>query len=506
MIWFLPHTILFCVLMYNYTYSLVYPVNDKFIHPRAYYISHDGNDKLEGTRNAPFQSIERINNLQLMPGDSLLFEAGHQFTGTLYLHLVSADSVHPTLISSYGKGDAVIYSGHESAIVIRQSKFIKIKKLKLVGSGRKRGNTRDGLSILNSSHILAENLEISGFQKSGLYIDASGYISVQNIFSHANGFAGISVGGSSISKKTNEHIYMAHCRVENNPGDPSNLGNHSGNGIVVSYCTGVLIEYCTATNNGWDMPRKGNGPVGIWAFEADSVTIQHCLSYRNKTSAGGEDGGGFDFDGGVTHSIVQYCLSYENQGAGYCIFQYSGASPWHDNVFRFNISENDGMVSTAHAGIYIWNGSSDSNQFYNNRFYNNTIYNSSSAAIHYAERESARRGFYFYNNIFTGRDSLITGKTGSDIFIGNDWWRWAGSAGRKLKPKNGLYMDPAFKKTGKTELTSASGLKHFDRYKIPPHSTLRNKGVNLWRQYKIDPGNIDFNEGKVPLNGIGACF
>ena len=506
MIIVLYHIILFCALIHNYSFSLHYPANNKFIHPRAYYISHEGNDKQEGTRNAPFQTIERINNVQLMPGDSLLFESGHRFTGTLYLRLVSADSLHPTLISSYGKGNAVIYGVHESAIVIHQSKFIKIKKLKLVGSGRKSGNTHDGLSILNSSHILVENLEISGFQKSGLYIDASGYISVQNIFSHDNGFAGISVGGSNGSKKTNEHIYVARCRVENNPGDPSNLNNHSGNGIVVSSCTRVLIEYCTATNNGWDMPRRGNGPVGIWAFEADSVTIQHCLSYRNKTSPGGEDGGGFDFDGGVTNSIVQYCLSYKNQGAGYCMFQYSGASPWHGNIFRFNISENDGSVSAAHAGIFIWNGSSDSNQFYDNLFYNNTIYNSGSAAIHYAERESARKGFSFYNNIFTGRDSLITGKTGSDIFLGNDWWRWAESAERKLKPGNGLYMDPAFKKNGKSALTSSSALKHFDRYKIPPHSALRNKGVNLWQQYKIDPGNIDFNGGKVPPNGIGACF
>ena len=172
------------------------------------------------------------------------------------------------------------------------------------------------------------------------------------------------------SKKSNHDIYIGYCRAENNPGDPSNLNNHSGNGIVVSACTKVLIEYCTATNNGWDMPRKGNGPVGIWAFEADSVVIQHCLSYRNKTSVGGADGGGFDLDGGVTHSIVQYCLSYENQGAGYCLFQYLYASPWHDNIFRYNISENDGAVSDAHGGVYIWNSAKlTPDQFYNCRFY-----------------------------------------------------------------------------------------------------------------------------------------
>ena len=80
------------------------------------------------------------------------------------------------------------------------------------------------------------------------------------------------------------------------------------------------------------MPRIGNGPVGIWADEASNVTIQYCISHPINTAKGAKDGGGFDFDGGITNSIIQYCLSYENQGAGYGLFQYAGASPWHNNV------------------------------------------------------------------------------------------------------------------------------------------------------------------------------
>ena len=87
-------------------------------------------------------------------------------------------------------------------------------------------------------------------------------------------------------------------------------------------------------------------PVGIWAYEADSVTIQHCIAYRNKTSKGSEDGGGFDLDGGTTNSTIQYCLTYENEGSGFGIFQYDGASPWKNNTVRFNISVNDGLVSS----------------------------------------------------------------------------------------------------------------------------------------------------------------
>jgi hypothetical protein len=81
------------------------------------------------------------------------------------------------------------------------------------------------------------------------------------------------------------------------------------------------------------MPRIDNGPVGIWACEADSVIIQHCISYRNKTARGAVDGGTFDIDGGVTNSITQYCLSYENWGSGYGIYQYWSAGKWDNNTY-----------------------------------------------------------------------------------------------------------------------------------------------------------------------------
>jgi hypothetical protein len=418
---------------------------------------------------------------------------------------------HPLLVSSFGNGRASIYAGSGFGIEIKEMEWLVIKKLVLIGSGRKKGNVRNGLSILHCYNVSVDSMDISGFQKSGIQIDYSGDVVIRHVFSHENGFAGISVGGADVSKKLNHNIYIGNCRVENNPGDPSNLDNHSGNGIVVSGCTKVLIEYCTATNNGWDMPRKGNGPVGIWAFEADSVIIQHCLSYRNKTSVGGADGGGFDLDGGVTHSIVQYCLSYENQGAGYCLFQYLYASPWHDNIYRYNISENDGAISDAHSGVYVWNSSKMSDQFYNCWFYNNTIYNAKGTSVRYSELNE-RKGFAFYNNIFATRDVVEKGQASRDIFRGNVWWMtnpaiYHGTKNGFESGKEKLMVtDPDFKKAGKASLTSADAIKRFNHYKIPPGSLLRKNGINLKGSYGFDGGGFDFNGKKAPVAGIGACF
>jgi len=491
--------------------------------PRAYYISAGGNDNGEGSLQDPWKSIGKVNEAHPQSGDSVLFEGGKTFPGRLLIDSNSLGTAQsPILIGSYGNGHAKIDGGNGNALVLYLTRHITVKNLDLLGNGRKTGNTKDGLALLNSDFITVDSLDISGFQKSGLLIYSSKEVSVSNIFTHDNGSAGITVEGNN-GKKESHNIQIRHCRAENNPGDPTNLNNHSGNGIVAGHCTNLLIEYCTATNNGWDMPRIGNGPVGIWCYEADSVIIQHCLSYRNKTAVGAADGGGFDLDGGVTNSIVQYNLSYENQGSGYCIFQYWGASPWYNNIFRYNISENDGAVSDSRAGIYVWNSSGDAGQFHSCLVYNNTVYNAKEAALSFSEK-AERKEFGFYNNIFVGKDSLIKGEKGRDIFLGNDWWSlekkfsadgmrdfaaWTKKYDKEMTAGKitGFNLDPHFKDPGKMNITTFPGSPAtVDQYKTPANSILRSHGLDLHLLLGIDTGNRDFSGARAPVKGIGASF
>jgi parallel beta helix pectate lyase-like protein len=487
------------------------------------YFSASGNDNNDGSIYHPFQTINKLNSLKLHAGDSIKLNGGNIFSGSILIDSLTSGTVNNNIsITSYGNGKAIINAGNNNAVTLYKTSFISISNIQLIGSGRKTGNTKDGLLIKYCKNISIKDADVSGFQKAGLLIFSSEDVTNSHVYAHNNGAAGIEVQGTYAKKESSHNIYIGNCVTENNPGDPTNLDNHSGNGIVVGDCRNVMIEYCTATNNGWDMPRIGNGPVGIWAYEADSVTIQHCLSYKNKTSVGGADGGGFDLDGGVTNSIVQYCMSYENQGAGYCIFQYLYASPWHDNTFRFNISENDGLVSDARAGIHIWNSSRDSNQFYNSFFYNNTIYNTKGAAISYSEL-SDRKKFFFFNNIFVGEDSIIKGEKGIDIFLGNNWWSlkrqfnidytynfktWAEKNNQEILEGKitGFNINPGFKNPGNIKITSASLLNSFDSYKIPAGSLLQNNGIDLYNLYGIKSGNIDFNNQPVSAKAIGASF
>lgn len=487
-----------------------------------YYLSASGNDGGKGTKDDPWKTLAHINSIGLQPGDAVFLNGGDTFTGLLIID--SADkgvADAPVIINSYGNGKAIISGTDSIALAINYTSNVLVKNLILTGCGRKDGNTKDGLFVNNSQDIIIDSIEISGFQKSGLLVYHSSDVKATNVYAHDNGFAGICVAGDK-SKTDCKNIYIANCKADNNPGDPTNFDNHSGNGIIAGLCTNVMIEYCTATNNGWDMPRIGNGPVGIWCYEADSVTIQYCISYKNKTAKDAYDGGGFDFDGGTTNSVLQYCLSYNNAGSGIGIFQYAGASVWNNNIVRFNISVNDGLRNGFHGGILVWNGAKNAAEFTNCLVYNNTIINNKVAPVAYSE-DSNNKNFLFINNIFLGKKELITGTDTSAGYISNNWWASSGGfmangingfdnwvTMYSKEQKNGklykLQVDPQFDTSLVTSLIDARQLKNYFNYKLPANSPLRNAGVDLKKEFNINSGDKNFNGQHAPVNGVGASF
>ena len=383
---------------------------------RNYYFSTSGLDSNPGTLDLPLKTLAALGSIRLEPGDSVLLKGGDMFTGTLELHPKGNKSL-PILISSYGTGKAAIDSGNSLAVII-SGKWFHLKNINAKGAGRKAGNTTHGISVYDTEHAVVEGIRVEGFQKCGLSVHNSKSVSVKDIHAVHNGAVGISVYES-------QRIIVSNCLAENNPGDPTKLDNHSGNGILVGESKLVTIDHCVATNNGWDMPRIGNGPVGIWAYQSDRVIIQYCIAYRNRTSPGAKDGGGFDFDGGVTNSVIRYCLSYENEGAGIGLFQYNGADAWKNNTICYNISINDGVKTDGAGGIFIWNGGPTIDELADCYVFNNVVFNESKPAVIF-EPSSAHRNFIFCNNIFLGNGDIVSGPTSGDKFMGNVWWNTPG--------------------------------------------------------------------------------
>lgn len=477
----------------------------------GYYVSSSGDDSNPGTQSEPFRTIARVNGLKLKPGGSVFFEGGNTFEGTLDLRAegTGQDSI---VISSFGDVPATIDGRNGEAIIIRGAYF-SIRDIKVKGAGRKTGNKTNGISLIDAAFATVKNVHTEGFQKSGLDLYNCHDVVVRDVMAVDNGFSGINVSGSDKSKSGN--ILIQDCHAENNAGDPTALGNHSGNGILVAMSDSVVIDHCTATNNGWDMPRIGNGPVGIWAFETNNLTIQYCISYRNKTPKGAKDGGGFDFDGGVTNSVLQYCLSYENDGAGYGLFQYDGASPWNNNVVRYCISINDAKSTEGSGGIFVWNGSVDSAKLSNCYVHNNLVYSTHAPAVRF-EASSLHQNFVFNNNIFIGNGDVVKGPSSGEKFRGNVWWStekitfrgypslndWAMATTQEMLAGKitGMQVDPALNGLPVISITNPYKLSSLEVLKLRNNSPLIDSGWPLDRSFKIPLPTEDFFGTPVPQN------
>ena len=320
---------------------------------RSYYVDGEtGTADGDGSVTHPFNDVEALTRLFFNPGDSILLAGGQTFSGTLHIRKFTGMAGHPLYISSFGKGKAAIDAGKGSALLVDSSRYVLIRNIEVRGDGRLKGNEGSGIDIKYSTDIQVDSVEASGFLWNGVGTFGGADIRLSRIYAHDNGFNGIEVSGPWSHKEVHR-VYVGYCVAENNPGNPKIKDNHSGSGILIAHSTGVQVEYCEAMNNGWDMPRIGNGPVGIWAFECDSLTIQYCFSHDNKTAPSARDGGGFDFDGGVTNSVMRYNLSMNNEGAGYGLFQFGGASDWANNFIHHNVSINDGRKNSQ-AGFFIW--------------------------------------------------------------------------------------------------------------------------------------------------------
>ena len=495
----------------------------------TYYISADGDDSKTGlSPGKAWQSIERVNEQDFAPGDRILFRSGDTFQGTITLTSEESGTESTRLIvSSFGDGRAIISGDGVEGLKADSCQYLTIENLEFSGLGRNSGNTTDGLLIIQCDDVVINDIEVHGFQHSGVHLHQCDNAGITYVYAHENGFAGIHVTGTTIwdtERYDNHNLYIGYCVAENNPGDPSVLNNHSGNGILASSVKGGTIEYCEAFNNGWDMPWKENGPVGIWIWDCTDFIIQHCISHHNRTNPVAADGGGFDMDGGVSNSVIQYCISHNNEGAGFGLYEFGAAKPWENNTIRYNISQDDGIINVGSIGIWKSEGQGI---IRNCQIYNNTFYNSlkDGSSIWFYDNYP---GFQFHNNVFVYNGSLLSeGKTiGNEVFQGNLYWNlagdssflgygslkeWAGATGKEMNEDEftGLYQDPMLNLVGSIEVTDPSMINqesiggYVPRYGSP----LVDQGLNLKTLLNLNVGEKDLLGTSIPSKNnydIGA--
>lgn len=489
-----------------------------------YYVSPSGHDEYLGTMQQPWKTPARVSRAELKPGDRVLFEGGKTFKGGLVLDASDAGTREkPVTIGSYGEGKAVL-EVEETAILVKNAGGIVVRDLILRGARKGDGvrfeNDRPGAVKLELVRI--ENVEASGFLRRGIGIDGvatdkskSGFrdVRISGCSVRDNVYYGIQVMGPyDVNSAAYAHadVSIVDCRAYDNPGDPDFKKNHSGNGIQLGETDGGLIDRCSAWNNGAKCGSTGGGPVGIWAWSANRVTIQNCESYENRTGPAAVDGGGFDFDGGVSNSVMQHNYSHGNDGAGFMVYSFEGAPHrTENNIVRFNVSEGDGR-NKSYAGIYV---GQHGDRVRGVEVYHNTVVVRPSdrgkpraAWVHDAEDVS------FRNNVFVteGGATLVQaeGSLKEVWFQGNAYWTsggafalrwldkpyaslgaWRGATKQeRLEGKDvGRLADPLFVGAGKGGTA----------YRLRAGSTLIDAGLPIQGPIK-DMAGTDVPSGRAP--------
>lgn len=365
-----------------------------FAQNTTYYINFNlGNDANTGTSNTlAWKTINRANAQNLQSGDKiLLFSDGPWHSGSFYFDANDiASPANPIEIASYGSNPrAVVYSdGAQGLYSVVGS--LKIKNLEFYANRMYGGsNDKNGIffyadgSLNYRPYINIDNCKLEGYGDHGIIIyslneDASrskGFsdITIKNTTVNNCGKSGIIIGASGALAYAYVHnnVLIENVRTSNNAGVLTNLSHNTGNGIVVSSATNVLIQNCIANGNGANNRHVGGGPAAIWIYDVKFGIIQKCEAYGN--FAGLEhDGNGFGIDGGCQDSIIQYCYSHDNEGAGFGLFEFGSLNEHLNNTIRYNISQNDGKKNQ-NGGLLLW-GVDAANKLNNADVYNNTIY------------------------------------------------------------------------------------------------------------------------------------
>lgn len=542
-----------------------------------FYFSSLGDDIVgNGSLANPWQSIGKLNSLNLEPGDNVLLRGGDTFIGNLILDANdSANNAagifggNPITIASYGGGARPIVSSptgngltatNVGGLEIRGLEFSGLSAINAIANAN---NKTKGLFFENNQttfrqqHVYLDDLVVNGFGEAGINfhatnpkIDSGGFTDVRianseillngrsGIVSSVSSNNGLVVGGTAYDFYARAHsgFYVSQNVVRHTTGKAES-GGVSGNGIVLGQVDGATIERNVAHHNGG---QAGGGGVGIWVWEADRAIIQYNEAYANQTFDG-RDGGGFDLDGGVKNSVMQYNYSHGNEGAGLGLFQFGYASPMGGNTIRYNISEGDG------GGISVWGSGPrfpGADVAEDSIVYNNTVIEPQGPAVHFF---GSVDDVGVYNNLLVTSDGQPLVKledwdgAGSgytlDVELKNNaYWSgddpfvvqwananfgslaaWANATGQEKIGGQivGQQVDPLLVGPfdGGTTLNDPNQLAALAAYRLLASSPLLNAGRELASLPLavalglVDPGRIDFFGGIIPADGaldIGA--
>jgi hypothetical protein len=394
----------------------------------TYYIdATGGSDANSGTStNDAWQTLARASTdypQTYNPGDEILLKRGETFTGQLLLHQVKGSTALPISIGAYGTGSDPIIAGSGGNHSIRMTypEYLEVQDLEITGEGISvSAYWENGTNTYD--HLYFRNLNIHDITGS-----TSNALSLVTSSLGGAKFDDILIEGCTISNVVGKSITINKWQIDNTFFHSNVIISNNtikGGGIQLGKISGesVVRDNSITGSNGSDGLTDTDS--GLWIWNCRDLLIERNVF---EGARGANDACGVHIDIANEDCVIQYNLSRDNEGG---FAEILGSSS--NNVYRYNISINDGARENGVNGAY-----QDGKMFflggymgvgnpkegpYNNYIYNNTIFTKASIVSKFQVDDTAS-GALIANNIIyiEGSTSNLTlSSTATNILFKNN--------------------------------------------------------------------------------------
>jgi hypothetical protein len=342
--------------------------------PRAgsarYYVDAErGRDSNPGTSpTTAWRTLARVERSSYRGGDTILLRGGERFSGTICLgtaNLRATSESSRLTIGSYGRGRATILApSRTDGIAAINVAGVRVSGVNVVGrndlcsedvsNGYRYGTAGIRLEARSLHGTLTQGITVDHVDSSrfcdGIVVSSGddgsriSHVRVRGVRSHDNGDAGVWTYDQANARHSIRDVRVTNTRA---------YRNHARGGIMLFGVDGAKVANSVAFAN-----AREAGGVGIWAFDSNRILFTHNESYRNGRTTLTDDGDGFDFDKGVSNSVMEHNYSHGNGGVGFLVCSCNaGLTPFyrmHDIIIRSNVSRNDG--SSGQPSLYLDGG------------------------------------------------------------------------------------------------------------------------------------------------------
>lgn len=515
---------------------------------RNYYISslNGKNDNNGKSKGKAWETLDKLKDIELQPGDRILLEAGSVFNGFIHLRNVHGTAENPIKITSYGEGDKPVINGKgqgvwyqdyvqgldnaghkkegyvSSTILLYDASFIEISDLEITNQ------SDDWDYMLSKSEQLKARMSRTGVAGIAQNSGTMEHVYLDNLYIHDidgnledkhmnNG--GIQFNVSKPENEAKTGIARYHdIRITNN-----HINNVHRSGIAIGY-TYQHNQFAKAEISDEIASKYGHSEIlvdGNYIREAgnDAIVIMYGdrpIIRNNVSEKSGADlddgypGYWMSFSAGIwswktKNALFEYNEVFDTVGEGNGDGQAWDIDYSDGTIYQYNYSHNNGggallvCLTDSVNGTFRYNISqNDLKSFltfqgnpmvevYNNVFY---VDGDRSTRVHHPEPQKRGGVAYIANNIFynasTANPNDEWNPGNNKEFTNNLYY------GYETIPENDQFAvvaDPLFENAGKAP-ESTDGVAHpseqFAAYKLTKDSPAINKGVYIRNNVRKD--------------------